>query len=668
MKKKIAKKTKQSLGFTKKERVISIFIGLGIAILIFLSIVIYQILMDTKTPYFRNDLVILDGFFNRRIKTTASKPNFNPINIQKVALVVIDEGSIEKWPIPRETYSRLIEKLEKAGAKTIGFDIIFENPSDKTNDEILAKTLEKYDNIYIGHQIVEKKISVNEMETLDLSEDQVVNDKNVTIIEPIPIFSKALLKNNELHIGHVSTASDMDGIVRKIPLIYNIKGKIYPALSLLLVRNFLDISEKDVKISSDSRTILLGNYTQIPIYKGGATWINYFFSSKSNMLLDDDFIHLTDFTDVVPLKDILNKPDKEIAGWFQDRLVIVGATAEGAQDIKNTPFGSIPGVYSQLNMIYTILEGKYIYQPTFFTFFIVLFFIGIIVGLILPRINIITGSLLAIMGGVSIYQMSYLLFLKKGLFFPATAPILVLVFSFVCINLYHYQTERKNKSKLGKLLKEFAPMPAPYIEDYLKSKGTAKLGGVKHELTILFSDIRGYTDLSEKLDPVEVMNTLNEYHEAMGEIFEQNGGVIYDYQGDAQMVVFGLVEKSTANHALSACKSGIEMQEKLEELRAKWVKEGRHVFDVGVGICTGDVSLGVVGSAHRKQYAAIGDSTNVAARLQGKSKELDSTVLVSLSTYDKAKEFVDADALAPINLKGKSEAMAVFRIKGIKKT
>ncbi len=285
--------------------------------------------------------------------------------------------------------------------------------------------------------------------------------------------------------------------------------------------------------------------------------------------------------------------------------------------------------------------------------------------LVLPRLTPRVGTLFTVllMGG-AVFS-AFHLFSKAGLVVPLSAPLFNLFLCFVGINIYHYQSEQHAKKRLSNLLREFAPMPLDFVEEAIASKTGAKVGGKKTELSILFSDIRGYTDLSERLDPVAVMDTLNEYHGAMGDIFSRNGGVIFDYQGDAQMVVFGLVEPSTRNHAAFAAKTALEMQETLGGLREKWQKEGRNVFEIGVGICTGEVSLGVVGSAQRKQYAAIGDSTNVAARLQGMSKQLDSPVLVAESTYLKAQEYLEADKLEPVKLKGKSEPLQVYRVRSI---
>ena len=199
----------------------------------------------------------------------------------------------------------------------------------------------------------------------------------------------------------------------------------------------------------------------------------------------------------------------------------------------------------------------------------------------------------------------------------------------------------------------------------LQDVETQKLGGKEVEATVLFSDIRGYTNLSENLKPTEVMDLLNEYHTKMGKLFDKYNGRVFDYQGDAQMVVFGAVKKDE-NHALNAIKCGLDMQTALQELIDEWEVDSKSPFEVGIGICTGPVALGYVGSDKHKQLAAIGDTTNTSARLQGMSKKLDSPVTIIHKTYEYL-EGLDLDficeKLDPVSVKGKKEPLVVYRVK-----
>jgi adenylate cyclase len=184
---------------------------------------------------------------------------------------------------------------------------------------------------------------------------------------------------------------------------------------------------------------------------------------------------------------------------------------------------------------------------------------------------------------------------------------------------------------------------------------------VEKEVSILFSDIRGYTNLSEKLSPKEVMDLLNEYHGEMVKIFHKYDGRVFDYQGDAQMVVFGApIERE--DHAACACRAAYEMDLALERLRDKWRIENRELFEIGVGICTGIAALGIVGAEGAMQYSAIGDTTNVAARLQAQSKILGASIIISQPTKEAIEGTFRVRSLGFVELKGKSKPMEVFTI------
>jgi adenylate cyclase len=264
------------------------------------------------------------------------------------------------------------------------------------------------------------------------------------------------------------------------------------------------------------------------------------------------------------------------------------------------------------------------------------------------------------------YEFSYWQFAVKSTLCFISAPIICVFVSFVIINIYHHIAETKAKTGISKMFREFAPLPSALIETYLeKSGGSAATGGKLAHVTVLFSDIRGYTEMSERMKSQEVMDLLSEYHSAMGEIFQKTGGVVFTYIGDAQLVVYGMEGDSKINHAAAAIKAGLMMQERLNVMAEKMQMENKPMFEVGVGICTGELSIGVVGSAQLKQYTVIGDTVNVASRIQGMSRELASPTLVHERTYLMAKHCIESEALRPVKLKGKKELVNVYRAKRV---
>ncbi|MCL5773389.1 MAG: adenylate/guanylate cyclase domain-containing protein [Firmicutes bacterium] len=654
--------------YTRKQRTAALIIGIASSILFIVIISAYIAFTDVDmNPFAFVDDFIYDHFARMRYDASLEakkglKPIFNEDQMLRVAFIEIDEASLAtpgfgQWPLPRSKYAELINKLESAGVKCIGFDILFTEPSQNQKaDQIFADTLKKYNNVFLAMMHVSAKETAENM-------GKETEGKKIDIIKPFPLLYSALKKDKSENLGFVTESLGYGGVVRNALLVWPEEKKNSLSLATVLYCFAEGISFDSVQLSPAGDYIKIGNM-KIPAYKG-EVWLNYgYIPPKPGEELANTPAALVSRYSI---SDVLLKMDDAArTGEFTDKIVLVGVTAAAGFDIKGSPFGQEPAMYAHANILLSLLSNSFIKRATPLNQFIVILIIGLIVSLVIPAMDPRMGTVFAIFLGFGVYEYSYWNFLNNSTLNFISAPMLTLFVSFVSINIYHYTAEQKAKKKLSGLFKEFAPLPDAYLEEILASSGGAVLGGKKTEMSILFSDIRGYTDLSERLDPVSVMETLNEYHAAMGQIFHENGGTIFDYQGDAQMVVFGIVDPSKKNHAFYAVKTALEMQSKLAELREQWQKEGKHSFEIGVGICSGDVSLGIVGSAQRKQYAAIGDSTNVAARLQGKSKELDSPVLIAETTYEKCKDLIIADELPPVALKGKSELLKVYRALRIK--
>ncbi|MBI2252766.1 MAG: adenylate/guanylate cyclase domain-containing protein [Armatimonadetes bacterium] len=650
--------------YTKKQKKVSFLISLFSSLFIlFLMLVFFKLENFNIFDTFNN--IFMNYFFRTRLATKKNvEPVFKEYSGGKIAVIEVDENSLTKlgtWPIPRSNYAKLLEKLKIGQAKTIAFDIFFPEKSGKIyEDKAFAESIYKNQKKII----LAAQYSVKE----ELDENLKIKNKIEIVQKPFALLWEAIGKSNN-RLGIVSIEEGKDGIVRKAKLWIEENNLPYLSFDLQVISNYLNIPQKEFKINLRENILKIGK-TKIKFDNRREVFINYGFKylekSESLSKYEEDFL-AQHYMDIISLKDVLSMSKEDLLSFFKDKLVLIGTTATAAYDNKATPVGIMPGVYIHANFIFDLLEGKFIYPIKFKYFTLWILFLGILMGLILPYFTPRQGIVFSLLLSYLIIQFSYLFFKEKGIIIQVFPAHLNVLLCFITVNIYHYQSEQAAKKRLSGLFQEFAPLPSSILDEIISgsSKG-ADLGGQKVNLTILFSDIRGYTDLSEKLDPITVMNTLNEYHTIMGEVFERNGAVIFDYQGDAQMVVFGLIPPSKGKHAFYAVKSALEMQEKLKILREKWQNEGKHTFEIGVGVCTGDVSLGIVGSAQRKQYAAIGDSTNVAARLQGLSRELQSSVLISESTYLASRDYLEVDVLSPVKLKGKSEPLQVYRVKGIK--
>ncbi len=249
-------------------------------------------------------------------------------------------------------------------------------------------------------------------------------------------------------------------------------------------------------------------------------------------------------------------------------------------------------------------------------------------------------------------SITILAFTNSSLWLPVVFPLVGVFFvtlGYIIIERYAF------KKTLGALL------PGSFLDRLDVIHNEPRLGGTSVHATVLFADIRGYTNLSETLSSVEVMNMLNDYHMQVKKPIADNGGETFDFQGDAYMVVFGANQKDR-DHAAKAVKTAIAIVKVAEEIKKRREEEGVHSFDVGVGICTGEVALGYLGEGMKLSPAAIGDTTNVAARLQGKSSEFQTPVLMTESTALEIGDAFPLRQLPEVELKGKKEKLLVFTI------
>ncbi|MCE1248028.1 MAG: adenylate/guanylate cyclase domain-containing protein [Firmicutes bacterium] len=658
--------------YTKKQKIASIVIGFTFALL-FIVGMIYQSVFNEQSmddnPLAFVDEPLIDRFFEMRDKGFKKNPPFSQRTLANLVLVKIDDECLgtdlfPQWPIPRGRYAELLEKMKTGGAKTIGFDIILDekSPSDK-DDAKLSKALAEMDNVFLP---VYFYISSKKLDPGKIGKSDEESDLRAVKL-PYKDFYKSLMKNvkeGDSRTGFVSFT--LKDAARSTWLVDVVDKQPYYQLSLLLASHYMDIPQSSLSKQRDDENFMMGN-TRIPMCKGQMR-INYLLkpAPPSNMMTVEDAFNSSQLLTEFSIADVFSMTDDDLKAFFKDKIVLVGVTAEGGKDIKLTPFGNMPLVYAHANLILSFLDKKFLtVAPMRFNIMLILL-AGILVGLLIPRFTPIPGAVLTGLMCYGYYQFSYWQFVEKSTLCYISAPIICVFLSFIVINIYHHVAESKAKAGMSRMFREFAPLPSSLIETYLeKSGGSAATGGRLAHVTVLFSDIRGYTEMSERMTSQEVMDLLSEYHSAMGEIFQKTGGVVFTYIGDAQLVVYGLEGESKINHAAASIKAGLMMQERLSIMAQKMQTENKPMFDVGVGICTGELSIGVVGSSQLKQYTVIGDTVNVASRIQGMSRELASPTLVHERTYLMAKHCIDAEALRPVKLKGKKELVNVYRAKKV---
>jgi adenylate cyclase len=631
----------------------------------------------------------------------------------EVVIAAIDEKSIDemgRWPWPRKNLTRLVEKLVERQAKVIGFDMVFSSPDESSGIESLKELQRELINKTAGSlevfQTVEHFIQNAEYDTqfsevlnksnrsvlgyffhfnregLDhLSEkalqgffnnikssqfvgfikssDKVdlasVDFRSAFAVESnIPILSQAVRQS-----GFISIDLEPDGSIRKLPLIVKYHNKenaqdyFFPPLAIRVLEKYLNgtllfrvgkFGVKNVLVDGDFPLEIETNITgemQINFRGGRGAFPHYSVT---------DIIH--DRKSLVP------------DGSLRDKIVLIGATAPGLENIKITPFdANTPGVEIHATVIDNILHKNSLHQPDSIeiidmAYIVILgLFLTWVYSRIRPGYGLLVWALLLAMQ----FGLSHWLMVHKNFWITDVYPVLENMLILASLMIYRYGTEMKQKQMVQNVFSKY--LPVSVIEQLLKEPGRLKLGGEQKELTALFTDIEGFTTFSEKYSAEKLVNFLNAYLTEMTEILFKHEGTLDKYDGDAIKTFFG-APLYFPDHARRACWVAIEMQDRLRHLRRLWRKSGKPELRMRVGINTGSMVVGNIGSKNRMNYGINGDSVNLAARLEAANKEYGTFSLISESTYQQAKNYIEVRELETIRVVGRKSPVKVYELLG----
>lgn len=455
--------------------------------------------------------------------------------------------------------------------------------------------------------------------------------------------------------GYFNASPDPDGPVRVIRFFHKHAGKLYPSLSLATVAKYYNQEIRPLKhqIFEDRRLghILIGdgNDTAIPTDMHGRFLINYYAAPEEYF----PTYSIADFID--------NTVPKEA---YQGKVVLFGMTAQGLFDLRPTPFSAVtPGVYIHASAIQNVLDGYYLERPYGIALMEAIFYLllGIFFGLLLPRLPA-WGGLVSMVGfSIALYVIDTQLIFTQGIWIKNVLPTLQVLLTFVGINVYGFLTEGKERRKIRKAFQFY--LTKSVVDEVLKDPARLKLGGERRMCTVLFSDIRGFTTISERLSPEELVHLLNAYLTPMTNLVFKYDGTLDKYMGDAIMAIFG-APVAYPNHAARACFAALEMMEELERLRAEWAKEGWPDIDIGIGLNSGPMSVGNMGSDVRFDYTVMGDNVNLGSRLEGINKQYGTNIIISEFALEQAKNEVFAREMDAVRVKGKKEPVRIFELLG----
>ena len=499
--------------------------------------------------------------------------------------------------------------------------------------------------------------------------------------------TELITPDKNTNTGHFNAHIDPDGVIRKNKLFFLYSNYLIPSIGLKTYLNAynynaLVTTKEDPATQFTTKIIdsvkILNNETgnieyELPITSNGELLINYRGSrmsiphvSISDVLNNSETIEVQqiDFNnkDKDTLGEVVETSTVNKKDWFKDKILIVGATASAVYDLRVTPFDeNLPGPETHLNVIDNLVRKDFFksYKDEDLNMLFSLFFIGILVSIVISYLGAVSGFFTTIVMLVSVLIVDKYIFFLNGWIITIIFPLFLILFLYLFMTFYKYFTEERSKKELrGTFSKYVSPS---IVDEILKDPENLELGGKKQNMTVLFSDIRGFTTISEMLDPKALSELLNSYLTPMTELVFEHKGTLDKYMGDAVMAFFG-APVQYPDHAAHACRCALSHIKKLKELQIEYEKQGLPQIDIGIGINTGEMSVGNMGSETVRSYTVMGDAVNLGSRLEGINKEYGTRIIISEFTYQDVKDNFICREIDWVRVKGKNKPVKIFEL------
>jgi adenylate cyclase len=593
-----------------------------------------------------------------------------------VILVTISDKSENtlpaRFPFPRSYYAHAIENLNRAGARAIGIDLTFEtgDAHGSKEDSLLFNAIRQSKNVVVAGKT-----------------DIRIDEANITRQDEDfhSIFYKA-----DSSVGIVYVPNDQDGIFRRYWPFAKVPGeeRYIPTFAFALFNKYYHLPS--TATCRDTSAAFLLDAHSIPKYDDVSMLINYFGPAGQTYRTFDlaDILDDKTFKTKEELRygvDINTFDDPDIgllkSGIFKNKIVIIGPAFPESKDIfpvsiakpEHPDENLMYGMEIHANALQTLLSGDFVIPLPVWQKVLLVWLISLLTFFavsVLKHLKWQRSYLLEIVAvlfiGIEIYGVLYFsiyFFAAHRLIIPVVSPIAAVFANYVGSAVYQYLTERKQKVMIKGMFSQY--LNPTVVDELIAHPEKLRLGGERRELTVLFSDIAGFTTFSEKLPPEELVLVLNEYLSAMTEIVFKNDGTLDKYEGDAVMAFWG-APVELDNNALHACNAALEMQARLVTIREKWKSEGKPDVYVRIGLNTGEMVVGNMGGIGRFDYTVIGDSVNLGSRLEGANKQYGTYIMVSERTRDLVKDFFIFRELDLLVVKGKTKPITVFELIGKK--
>jgi adenylate cyclase len=632
-----------------------------------------------------------DIIYDARLRATMAKTVD-----ERVAIIDIDEKSladIGRWPWGRNKMATLVNELfDRQQIALLGFDVVFaeadESSGLKRLRQLAGDELRNQPGFADRLNQIQDSLDYDAAFAKSIANRPVVmgyyltsdRDGRTSGVLPAPVMQKDALAGKPIKFtswsgfgsnieplakaapmaGFFNSITDLDGVVRSIPLVAEHKGQYYESLSLAMFRVLTGLPKVAPGFPQERfltrnyeglESILLqqdGKSLAIPVDDRVATLIPF----RGNGNHTGGSFKYYSASDVVA--------QRIAPSALKGKIVLLGTTAPGLLDLRVTPVGeTYPGVEVHANMISGLLDGRVYVRPDYALGFevVILILAGVVLAVALPLLSAPKAVALSVAVIGSLIGLNFWMYLGYGLVLPLAAALVMALTAFALNMSYGYFVESKSKRLIANMFAAY--VPPELVDEMVKDPDSYSMKAINKELTVMFCDMRGFTNLSEKMEPTALQALLNNLFSRLTEIIQANRGTTDKYMGDCVMAFWG-APVDTPEHAKMAVKAAIEMcgavRKINEEHRAKGIPE----IGVGIGLNTGTMCVGNMGSDIRRSYTVIGDAVNLGSRLEGLSKNYGIEVVASESTKKQVPDYVWQE-LDKVRVKGKEEAVSIFQ-------
>lgn len=587
---------------------------------------------------------------------------FRPVVTDQVLVVAVDERSLSehgRWPWSRALQAELIGKVLSGEPRVVAVDIFYPEPETPEADRALADLLEANRDrvaVALGFEVADARQAESEIPE-PLYEDAIQKIENVSHLRPVEAW-RVLMPPEPIggaaRYGHVYSLPDRDGRLRWEVLYLRLGEEFFPSLSLQAARMALRISPEELGVVGGVGVRMGERW--LPTDEFGRLLINYYGPEGT--------------IPYVSASDVLS--GRIPAEGFRNRVIWIGNTAIATYDLKNTPFSAnLPGVEKNATVTANILQKTTAARVPLAVDLLMLAVFGFLVAAVGRRTRAVRT--LAVLSGIGLLLLlsNLLLFSFARLYLNLFYPLGMVVLQGLFLVSYRYFVEERRAREIRRIFSSY--VTERVVNELIRNPGMTRLGGERRDVTVLFSDVKGFTSFSEVHEPEEVVAALNELLGATTEVILRWEGTLDKFVGD-EIVAFWGAPLVQENHAELAVRCALHMTERMAKLREKWIAEGRTPLEIGIGVNSGEVLVGNIGAEGKKmEYTVIGDHVNLGARVESLTRRYQVPILLTEYTVERIRPLLESrqighvrvEGLERVVVKGKEKPVGLYALRSL---